>query len=130
MNRTTETKRFGITKSIVWEAYKRIRANRGAAGIDGESIELFDKNLSKNLYKIWNRMTSGSYFPPSVRQVEIPTAFGTSSRDTEEIGRNPSFRSSHGFGSNRSDGSEDAFGAADRSEISHRLLWLSTGEIC
>ncbi|WP_082268068.1 group II intron reverse transcriptase/maturase [Leptospira interrogans] len=76
MNRTTETKRFGITKSIVWEAYKRIRANRGAAGIDGESIELFDKNLSKNLYKIWNRMTSGSYFPSSVRQVEIPKKSG------------------------------------------------------
>jgi RNA-directed DNA polymerase len=55
----------------VFEAYKRVRANRGAAGVDEESIADFDKDLKNNLYKIWNRMSSGSYFPPAVRLVEI-----------------------------------------------------------
>jgi RNA-directed DNA polymerase len=57
---------------VVWEAYKRVKANRGAAGVDGESIAEFDLDLKKNLYKLWNRMSSGSYFPPPVRTVEIP----------------------------------------------------------
>jgi RNA-directed DNA polymerase len=53
------------------EAYRRVKANRGAAGIDNQSIEMFERNLKSNLYRIWNRMSSGSYFPPAVRQVEI-----------------------------------------------------------
>ena len=60
----------------MWEAYQLVRANRGAAGIDDETIAMFEQNLSKNLYKLWNRMSSGSYFPPPVRQVEIPKAKG------------------------------------------------------
>lgn len=58
------------------EAYKCVKANRGAAGIDNESIIDFEKDIKNNLYKIWNRMSSGSYFPPAVKTVEIPKADG------------------------------------------------------
>jgi len=71
-----EAKPFDVSKQLVWEAYKRVKANRGAAGVDGESLEVFDKDLKGNLYKIWNRMASGSYFPPPVRRVEIPKGNG------------------------------------------------------
>jgi RNA-directed DNA polymerase len=71
-----KTKSFEISKYVVWEAYKRVKANKGAAGIDEESIEAFEKNLKDNLYKIWNRMSSGSYFPPPVKVVEIPKKSG------------------------------------------------------
>lgn len=69
-------KPFEIPKILVWEAYKQVKANKGGAGIDRESLEQFDKKLSKNLYKIWNRLSSGSYFPPAVRGVEIPKKQG------------------------------------------------------
>ena len=72
----SKTKPFDISKKIVWEAYKRVKENKGAAGVDGETIEDFEKNLKKNLYKIWNRMSSGTYFPPAVRSVEIPKEHG------------------------------------------------------
>jgi RNA-directed DNA polymerase len=65
-------KPFCIAKRDVWEAYRQVKANRGAAGVDEQSLEDFDRNLSKNLYRIWNRMCSGSYFPPPVRRVDIP----------------------------------------------------------
>ena len=67
-----KAKPFCIAKRDVWEAYKRVKANRGAAGVDGESIAAFDSDLKNNLYRIWNRMSSGSYFPPPVRRVDIP----------------------------------------------------------
>jgi len=67
----SKAKPFCISKRVVFEAYKRVRAKPGAAGIDEESIADFDKELKNNLYKIWNRMFSGSYFPPAVRMVEI-----------------------------------------------------------
>jgi len=67
-----EAKPYNIPKQLVWEAYRRVKANRGAAGVDGESLTAFEKNLKDNLYKVWNRMSSGSYFPPPVRLVEIP----------------------------------------------------------
>ena len=70
------TKSFGIAKHVVLEAYQRVKANRGAAGIDNESLEMFEQDLKSNLYRIWNRMSSGSYFPPAVRQVEIPKKSG------------------------------------------------------
>jgi len=60
----------------VLEAYRRVKANRGAAGIDNESIEMFEADLKGNLYRIWNRMSSGSYFPPAVKQVEIAKKSG------------------------------------------------------
>jgi RNA-directed DNA polymerase len=65
-------KPFDIPKREVWEAYKRVRANQGAAGVDGQSIADFEADLSNNLYKLWNRLSSGSYFPPPVRRVDIP----------------------------------------------------------
>jgi len=71
-----EAKPFLIPKREVWEAFKRVKANQGAAGVDGQTIEGFEANPSGNLYKLWNRMSSGSYFPPPVRRVEIPKASG------------------------------------------------------
>ncbi len=67
----SKAKPFSISKRVVFEAYKRVRANKGAAGVDNESIVDFEKDLKNNLYRIWNRMSSGSYFPPPVRVVEI-----------------------------------------------------------
>ncbi len=67
----SKAKPFCISKRVVFEAYQRVRANQGAAGVDGESIADFDKDWKNNLYKIWNRMSSGSYFPPAVRSVEV-----------------------------------------------------------
>jgi RNA-directed DNA polymerase len=72
----TSPKPYGISKRMVLEAYRRVRANQGAAGIDGESLSMFEADLSRNLYKLWNRMSSGSYFPPPVRQVQIPKKQG------------------------------------------------------
>jgi len=71
-----EAKPFLISKREVWEAYQRVKANKGAAGIDEQSITEFEKDLKDNLYKLWNRMSSGSYFPPPVRTVKIPKANG------------------------------------------------------
>ncbi len=67
-----KTKSYDISKHVVWEAYKKVKANKGSAGIDGESIEQFEEKLKDNLYKLWNRMSSGCYFPPAVKAVEIP----------------------------------------------------------
>src|SRR6201986_5607276 len=71
-----KTKPFNIDKKLVYDAYKAVKANAGAAGVDGQSLEMFDKDLMRNLYKIWNRMSSGSYFPPAVRAVPIPKKSG------------------------------------------------------
>jgi RNA-directed DNA polymerase len=73
-------KPFEISKREVWEAYEKVRANKGAPGVDGCSIEEFEADLKNNLYKIWNRMSSGSYFPPPVRAVEIPKSHGEGTR--------------------------------------------------
>ena len=75
-----KAKPFCIPKRAVWEAYKRVRANDGAAGVDGQTIKEFEENLKDNLFKLWNRMSSGSYFPPAVRRVEIPKDNGTGMR--------------------------------------------------
>jgi RNA-directed DNA polymerase len=69
-------KPFEIPKQMVWEAYQRVKANKGAAGVDGQSVDQFGQDLSNNLYRLWNRMSSGSYFPPPVKAVEIPKASG------------------------------------------------------
>ena len=69
---TSQVKPFAIPKLLVWEAYRRVAANKGAPGVDGQDLEEFEADLGNNLYKIWNRMCSGSYFPPPVRAVEIP----------------------------------------------------------
>ena len=66
-----QAKPFDIPKRWVWDAYKRVKSNWGAAGVDDQSIEAFEEDLSNNLYKLWNRLSSGSYFPPPVKRVEI-----------------------------------------------------------
>ncbi|MFI6744524.1 group II intron reverse transcriptase/maturase [Nonomuraea sp. NPDC050451] len=69
-------KSFNISKRLVWEAYQKVAANKGAAGVDGQSIAEFEQDLKGNLFKLWNRLSSGSYFPPPVRAVEIPKKAG------------------------------------------------------
>ena len=71
---------FDIPKREVWEAFKKVKANQGAAGVDGQSVAAFEAELSDNLYKLWNRMSSGSYFPPPVRRVMIPKPGGSGER--------------------------------------------------
>jgi RNA-directed DNA polymerase len=71
-----KAKSFEISKLVVWDAWLLVKANQGASGVDAESIVDFERNLKDNLYKIWNRMSSGSYFPPPVRTVEIPKKSG------------------------------------------------------
>ena len=71
-----KTRSIPITQNMVKAAYKKVKSNKGSSGVDGESLIDFQKNLQKNLYKIWNRLSSGSYFPPSVKEVEIPKGNG------------------------------------------------------
>ena len=73
-------KPFVISKWAVWEAFEKVKANKGAPGVDAVSVEEFEKDLKNNLYKIWNRMSSGTYFPPPVRAVEIPKLHGAGTR--------------------------------------------------
>ena len=77
MSESTEAQKpFDISKREMWDAYQRVKENQGAAGVDGVAIEDFDADLKNNLYRIWNRMSSGSYFPPPVKAVEIPKPHG------------------------------------------------------
>lgn len=73
-------KSFDISKWLVKEAWEKVRSNKGAAGVDGMSVEAFEADLKNNLYRIWNRMSSGTYFPPAVRAVDIPKAGGSGVR--------------------------------------------------
>ena len=73
-------KPFGISKLEVWEAYQKVKANKGAPGVDKVTLGDFESDLKNNLYKIWNRMSSGSYFPPPVKAVEIPKPHGGGTR--------------------------------------------------
>ena len=72
MPKPKQDKPFAIPKLLVWEAYRRVAANKGAPGVDGQALDEFEADLEGNLYKIWNRMSSGTWFPPPVRAVEIP----------------------------------------------------------
>jgi RNA-directed DNA polymerase len=67
-----QDKPFTISKWVVWDAFQRVKANKGAAGVDEQSIEEFEQDRDKNLYRIWNRLSSGSYFPPPVKAVGNP----------------------------------------------------------
>ena len=73
-------KSFEISKWEVWEAYRQVKANQGAPGVDGVTLEQFDADLKNQLYRIWNRMSSGSYFPPAVKAVQIPKSHGGGTR--------------------------------------------------
>jgi len=77
---TSRLKPFAIPKQAVWKAWLRVKANRGAAGVDEQSLAAFEVDLRANLYKLWNRMSSGSYFPPPVRAVPIPKRDGSGER--------------------------------------------------
>ena len=72
----TDTKPFSISKHLVWEAYQRVKSNKGSAGVDQQSIAEFELELKANLYRIWNRMSSGSYFPLPIKAVPIPKKSG------------------------------------------------------
>jgi RNA-directed DNA polymerase len=73
-------KPFDISKTEVWDAWIKVKGNQGAPGVDGQSLEAFEKDLKNNLYRIWNRMSSGTYFPPPVKAVEISKAHGAGTR--------------------------------------------------
>lgn len=79
-------KPFEISKMEVWWAWEKVRDNKGAAGIDGQSIADFEQDVQNNLFKIWNRMSSGSYFPPPVKAVEIPKVGGTRTLGVPSVG--------------------------------------------
>ena len=115
----SEAKSFVISKWEVQEAYERVRANQGAAGVDEQSIADFERNRKRNLYKIWNRMSSGSYFPPPVRTVKIPKANGGERQlgiptVSDRIAQMPS---------------EDETGTRDRPAVPPGFLRLSAGEV-
>ncbi len=113
-------KPFCIAKREVWEAYKQVKANQGAAGVDGQIDRGLREDLSNNLYKIWNRMSSGSYFPPPVRRVDIPKG---------DTGRNAAARDSDGRRPHRPDGGQTAPGADPGTGVSPGLLWISAREV-
>ncbi len=73
-------KSFDTSKQEVWEAYRKVKANKGAPGVDEVTLEKFETDLRNNLYRIWNRMSSGSYFPPPVKAVEIPKPHSSGTR--------------------------------------------------
>ena len=75
-NSCIQAKSFVISKQLIYEAYQRVKKNKGSAGIDAQSLEDFDRNLKGHLYKLWNRLSSGSYIPPAVKEVEIPKGDG------------------------------------------------------
>lgn len=93
-----KAKPYEISKHSVMEAFRRVKANAGGAGIDEQSIAEFELELKDNLYKVWNRMSSGSYFPPPFRACAIPKK--------KRWGENP--RYSHGIGSRCADSRQDA----------------------
>ena len=75
-----KAKPFDIPKRVVWEAYQRVRANRGAAGVDDQSIEAFDRDAKNNLFKLWNRLSSDSYVPPPVKRASLAASARLSRR--------------------------------------------------
>src|SRR5215213_8837071 len=106
-------KSFDVSKWAVFEAYRRVRVNRGAAGVDEQSLTEFERDLKGNLYKLWNRLSSGSYFPPP----------GACDRDTEagrRWGENP--RRAHRRGQDRPDGRQAVSGARGGASLPPRLL--------
>src|SRR5271166_1395878 len=119
MTTVTTDKPFHIEKKRVYEAYTAVRSNRGAAGVDDQTLEQFDEDLGGNLYKIWNRMSSGSYFPPPVRAVSIPKKNGNG----ERILGVPT------VGDRIADGCQTTDRGGSRFHLPAGLLWLPTEEI-
>ena len=103
----------------MWEAYRRVKANKGAAGVDGQSLADFEEDLRNNLYKIWNRMSSGTYFPPPVKG-------GGNTEAAWRRDENP--RGAHCRGPNRADRGGTAAGGPDGVDFPSRLLWVPAAE--
>ena len=114
-----ETKPFCISKRVVWEAWLRVKADQGAPGVDGDTSAQFEKRLEPNLYKIWNRMSSGTYFPP----------LGSEGDDPEERRRGAGARYSHGGRPCRSDGVEPVSGASGRTSVPPGLVRIPAEEV-
>jgi hypothetical protein len=112
----SQVKPFEISKWMVWEAYQRVKANKGAAGVDEVTVERYEQDLNNNLFKLWNRMSSGSYFPPPVKAVEIPKAGGRGVRI--HCGR-----------SDRPDGGGDGVRACGGTGVPPGLLRLPSGAV-
>ena len=119
-----EAKPFCISRWEVWEAYVKVKSNGGAAGLDGQTIEEFDRNLKKNLYRIWNRMSSGSYFPPPVRTVKIPKANGGERTLLRFSAGDPD-----GLRSNSTNGREESTGSSGGSTIPAGIVRVSPEEV-
>jgi RNA-directed DNA polymerase len=123
-----DAKPFLIPKREIWEAFKRVKANQGAAGVDGQSIEDFEANLSGNLYKLWNRMSSGSCFPPVMRdacfQHDAACRYSESKRWHQAVGH------SNGRRSRRPRSRPSFSGAAVGTGVSSGLLRLQARQIC
>jgi hypothetical protein len=105
---------------VVWEAYQRVKTNKGAAGVDDQSIAEFEQDRDKNLYRIWNRLSSGSYFPPPVKAVEIPTAEGSGVHVLGVPNRGRSGGADRG---------QDISGTAGRADLPSGLLRLPAEEV-
>jgi hypothetical protein len=115
-----KTKSYVISKFVVLEAYKRVKANKGSSGVDNESMDDFEINLKDNLYKLWNRMSSGSYVPPPVKMVEI---------DKKDGGKRPlGIPTIHR--QNCPNGCQNDFRTGDRTDFSSGFIWVSSREIC
>ena len=112
---TSQVKPFDIPKLMVWEAYRKVAANKGAPGVDEVTLGEFEADLKNNLFKIWNRMSSGAYFPPPVRAVEIPKPHG---------GGYQNARCAHGRRPGCPDGGGHGPGGTGGTEVPPRLLWL------
>ena len=115
-----QEKPFAIPKQLVWEAYRRVAANKGAPGVDGQDLAEFEADPEGNLYKIWNRMSSGSYFPSPVRAVEIPKPH---SSGTRMLGV-PTIA-----GQDRPERRRRVSGAAGGTSVSPGLLWIPAGTL-
>ena len=112
-----KTKSFAVSKQMVYDSYLKVCNKNGSAGIDKQTIDMFNENLSGNLYKVWNRMSSGSYFPPAVRTVLIPKKQGgMRPLGIPTVGDRTSTRCS-----------ERLSGANLRAIISRQFIWLSSG---
>ena len=120
-----EAKPFVISKWEVWEAYKRVKANQGAAGVDEQSIADFERNLKRNLYKIWNRMRLRT-----CRVIgQLLSAAGADGEDTEGKRRRKATGDSNRIGPDRANGGEVETGAGGGSAVPSGFLRVSTGEV-
>jgi hypothetical protein len=115
----SEAKPCSISKPEVWEAYQKVQANHGAAGIDGQSIAEFETRVKDTLYRLWNRMSSGSYFP----------AARADGDHTESKRRGKEARNTDRVGSDRADGGEVETGARGGPTVSSRFLWVASWEV-